>query len=94
MFSYISSKVNHINTHFNHLSEKKLTYTQHFKKAASMSYKMTYGGVCLLLHAIYPDIHQNTGSKIIEELYLEKNKEEIKKEDELEKETEEDKKDK
>ena len=71
MYSYFSSKLNQL-TQFNHLNEKKLTYTQHFKTAVNMSYKMTYGGVSLLLHAIYPDIHETTGSKIIEDLYLEK----------------------
>jgi hypothetical protein len=71
MYSYFSSKLNQL-TQFNHLNEKRLTYTQHFNSAFKMSYKMTYGGVCLLMHAIYPDIHQNTGSMIIEQLYLEK----------------------
>ncbi len=79
MYSYFSSKLNQL-TQFNHLSDKKLSYTQHFKTAVTMSYKMTYGGVCLLAHAIYPDIHQSTGSKIIEDLYLEKLKKDKKEE--------------
>lgn len=39
------------------------TYFQHMRFAFTFGYKMIYGGLCCMLHAIFPFLCQTTGSQ-------------------------------
>lgn len=51
-----------------HLKENNITYYNHFKRSMIFSYKSLQASLCFFIHAIYPNIYEDTGSQIIIEL--------------------------
>lgn len=51
-----------------HLIQVKQTYIQHFCHSISYAFKSMNASICFMIHAVYPDIFQKSGSKIIKEL--------------------------
>jgi hypothetical protein len=56
---------------FNHLKEVRMGYWGHFKFAIFTSFLSFYMGVCLLTHAVFPFIFDDTFSKFIKKMYKE-----------------------
>jgi hypothetical protein len=71
---------------FLHLSEQNLTYAEHFRLAMLMSSLSALASFKLFIHAIFPDVFMEDGSKLISDIYLNllKPKEEIEPVSELE----------
>ena len=53
---------------FKHLKEKNLSYVGHFKQAIGYFLVIQKAAVCVLLHAIFPDLFPTTASGIIKNL--------------------------
>ena len=49
---------------FKHLQDINEPYFTHMKHAFHISYQMLFGSISAFIHAIYPDICQNTASNI------------------------------
>lgn len=65
-----SSKINSIVFKLNeHPFKNNMTYFQHFKYAIKMSSKLAYASCCLIIHAFYPNLFENTATDIIKEIY-------------------------
>ncbi len=45
------------------------TYTEHMAVAASFSWRLMYGGLACLIHAIFPFLFVTTGSRLVTELH-------------------------
>jgi hypothetical protein len=56
---------------FNHLKLMKISYFNHFLRAIKISFTCLCASYYLFIHAIYPDIYQFNGTKIITKVYLE-----------------------
>jgi hypothetical protein len=52
-----------------HIKNKETTYCEHFSIASSMGFQMLRGGVCLLVHSVFPNYFESSGSDIIKKLY-------------------------
>lgn len=52
-----------------HLQQINQTYFQHFKNALTYSFICQHASVCFVIHAFYPDVLVQTGSKLIESLH-------------------------
>lgn len=52
-----------------HIKQKETTYYHHFVRASSMGFQMLRGGVCLIIHSVFPNYFQQTGSRIIKDLH-------------------------
>ena len=52
-----------------HIKNKETTYCEHFLIASSMGFQMLRGGVCLLVHSVFPNYFESSGSDIIKALY-------------------------
>ena len=50
---------------FKHLAENKVSYSEHFFHSMKLSLVSLYSSIVLLIHAIYPDIFQNTGTNML-----------------------------
>lgn len=46
----------------NHLSNVKMNYYSHLKRASKLSYLFLSGGVQMFIHAIFPNILHKSGS--------------------------------
>jgi len=54
-----------------HIKNKETTYCEHFIRASSMGFQMIRGGVCLVIHSVFPNYFQSTGSDILKKLHKE-----------------------
>jgi len=52
-----------------HIKSKETTYCEHFLRASSMGIQMLRGGVCLLIHSVFPNYFQSTGSDVVKKLH-------------------------
>lgn len=52
-----------------HIKNKETTYCEHFLRASSMGFQMLRGGVCLLVHSIFPNYFESSGSDVVKVLY-------------------------
>ncbi len=52
-----------------HLQEVGESYGQHMAHAGRFGFRMIGGGVACLVHAIFPFLFTNTGSRIIRDLH-------------------------
>jgi hypothetical protein len=52
----------------NHLQSAKESYFEHMGNALKYFLKLQYASVSVLIHAAYPQWHQNTASKIAKEI--------------------------
>lgn len=59
------------NLFVSHPKEQGMTYSEHWRHACRLSYRMWYGSVCLLVHAFFPFACQTKGTRIIKALYIE-----------------------
>ena len=53
---------------FKHLKEKNLSYIEHFTQAVGYFLVIQKAAICVLLHAIFPDLFPTTASKAIKNL--------------------------
>ena len=65
---------------FKHLKEHNISYESHLKRTISISCRMIYGGIAILIHGVYPSLFETTASNIIKDLHTELNLQ-VKKED-------------
>jgi hypothetical protein len=63
-FTRLLQKLNAIE----HISLRNTTYCDHFLVATSMGIKMIKGGLALLIHSVFPNCFESTGSDIIKKL--------------------------
>ena len=56
---------------FVHLKNEKMNYSTHFFRAFHISWLCLKASYYLFIHAIYPDVYEYDGSKLIEKIYLE-----------------------
>jgi hypothetical protein len=63
-FSRILDKLNAIN----HIQARNTTYCKHFLVATSMGVEMIKGGLALVIHSVFPNCFESTGSDIIKKL--------------------------
>lgn len=54
-----------------HIKENNTTYFSHMRRALSMSIKAGFASIALLIHSIFPNIFEKTGSNTINKLYIE-----------------------
>jgi hypothetical protein len=52
-----------------HVKIRNMTYSEHFLVATYMGVDMIKGGVLLLVHAVFPNYFQSSGSDIIRNLH-------------------------
>ena len=62
------------NLFLSHPKENGMTYSEHWRHAIQLSYRMWYGSACLFLHAFFPFSFQTNGTRIIKTLYIESKK--------------------
>ena len=55
----------------NHLRQMQETYLQHFICASKLGLTMVFAGVACMLHAIFPFLFQETGSRYLFQLLRE-----------------------
>ena len=55
---------------FNHLKESKMGYISHFLRGFRIGATMIFGGVCCIIHSVFPFAFFNTATNIIRDLYL------------------------
>ena len=53
---------------FKHLKEKNLSYIEHFTQAVGYFLVIQKAAICVLLHAIFPDLFPTTASKTTKNL--------------------------
>ena len=53
---------------FKHLIKVNQSYCVHFKEAMKYSWHAQKASWCFLLHAFYPDVHETSGSTVVNEL--------------------------
>jgi len=58
---------------FVHLEEHNIGYLSHMKRAIKLSIYSLKASIYFLIHAIYPDIFVDNGSKKISEIMIELN---------------------
>ena len=63
-FSRILEKLNAIE----HIRARNTTYCKHFLVATSMGVDMIKGGFALMIHSVFPNCFESTGSDIIKKL--------------------------
>ena len=63
-FTRLLQKLNAIE----HISLRNTTYCDHFLVATSMGVKMIRGGLALVIHSVFPNCFESTGSDIIKKL--------------------------
>jgi hypothetical protein len=63
-FSRILEKLNAID----HIKARNTTYCKHFLVATSMGVEMIKGGLALVIHSVFPNCFESTGSDIIKKL--------------------------
>lgn len=51
-----------------HLVSAKETYLTHMAYALKYFFKLSYAAIAVLLHAIYPQWHEDTASKIAKQI--------------------------
>lgn len=52
-----------------HVKSRNMTYSDHFLVATYMGIDMIKGGVLLLIHAVFPNYFQSSGSDVIRNLH-------------------------
>jgi hypothetical protein len=52
---------------FSHLKEKNITYFEHFFQSLNLAKMSLLATIIFIIHAIYPDILIETGSKILKD---------------------------
>ncbi len=52
-----------------HVKSRNMTYSDHFLVATYMGVDMIKGGVLLLIHAVFPNYFQSSGSDVIRNLH-------------------------
>lgn len=52
-----------------HVKTRNITYCEHFLLATYMGVDMIKGGVMLMVHAVFPNYFQSSGSDIIRSLH-------------------------
>lgn len=52
-----------------HVKCRNMTYTDHFLVASYMGVDMIKGGVMLIVHAVFPNYFESSGSDIIRSLH-------------------------
>lgn len=62
-FSNLEQRLNN----FNHLKEKNISYSQHFKQSLRLAKSSLIATIIFIIHAIYPDIFVETGSNILKD---------------------------
>ena len=64
----LSRVLNRLNS-ISHIKIKETTYCEHFLRASAMGFQMIRGGVCLLIHSVFPNYFQSTGSDVVKKLH-------------------------
>ncbi len=67
--SIIRSKNRLVNLFTYHPNSQNMTYSQHLKRALTLSLKMGLGSIILFIHSILPFLLKTKGTSIINSLY-------------------------
>lgn len=54
-----------------HIKENNTTYFSHMKRAILLSLKAGFASVALLIHSVFPNVFEKTGSNTIHKLHKE-----------------------
>ena len=62
--AYLGDKFSIIDSYFDHLKEKKVSYIEHLVFSTNIAYMLSTASVKAFIHAIYPDLFTTSSTEL------------------------------